>query len=95
MLQQGISRVAAAAYAKLIIPESVKDVAINPKTKHDELCTGLILKQIRHAIKQDPKNLQKLINEVLKKLGGPVEHLIDALGKLLHNTIAMQPPFAC
>ena len=95
MLQHSISSVAAAAYAKFLIPEGIKDVAVNPKSNHDKLCTDLILKQIRNAIKQDPQNLQKFINKVLKQLGGPVEHLIVALGELLHNAIAMQLPLAC
>ena len=86
LLQHGISSVAVSAYAKMLIPEGVKDAAVNPKAHHDKLCINLILKQIQIKIKEDPKNLQKFIDRVMKPLGGPVEHLIGKLGELLHNT---------
>ena len=89
LLQHGISSVAVSAYSKMLIPEGVKDAAVNPKAHHDKLYINLILKQIRIMIKEDPKNLQKFIDRVMKPLGGSVEHLIGTLGELLHNTVSI------
>ena len=81
ILQGSIHSVATAAYSRNLIPANVRDAVVNAKAGHDKLLIHKILEEIRKQIVADPGKLKVFIDEVMKDIGAPVQHLTTRLGK--------------
>ena len=73
---------ATAALFRDLISSDVHHAALDPDAGHNKLHIHKILEEIRKQIAADPGKLKVFIDEVMKDIGAPVQHLTTRLGKL-------------